>query len=297
MSAAHDVLQGNGYNRLVKARYGYVLYNSNDIVVGRSIEYYGEYFESEVDVFRSIVRPNDAVIDVGSNIGTHALALARIVGPNGCVLAVEPQRLVFQILCANAAINSLENIECLHGGLSDKTGTMDIGDVSLSRPNNFGGIPLGAVVGNMRTPVYRLDDYYRRDRLRLIKVDVEGMEFAVIRGAEKTIAKFRPALYVENDRVEKSEELLRLLEHLSYNCYWHFPVFHNHNNFFGATERIHQQRFIDKGDRFECIGFAVNLFCFPKNSAVTVNSMHPVLNVEEHPFKKECNPRFMSPPS
>jgi hypothetical protein len=172
---------------------------------------------------------------------------------------------------------------------------MDIGDASMSRRNNFGGLSLGAIAGNLRTPIFKLDDYYRQNRLRLIKIDVQGMESAIIRGAEQTIAKFRPALYVENDQLEKSEELLSLLESLSYTCYWHLPLFHNHNNFFGATERFHQQAFLDKGDHLECIGFAVNLFCFPKESGVTVKGMHPVLNAEEHPFKKECNARFMSP--
>lgn len=94
VSPPPDLLGDAGSNRLVRARHGFMLYSRFDTVVGRSIEYYGEYFESEV------------VIDVGANIGAHTLALARIVGPTGRVLAFEPVRTIHQVLCANMALNS-----------------------------------------------------------------------------------------------------------------------------------------------------------------------------------------------
>jgi len=291
-----NLLDETGYNRLVKARHGYVLYNGNDIVVGRSIEHYGEYFESEVDLFRHIVNPGDIAIDAGANIGTHALALARMTGPSGCVIAFEPQRLVCQILCANAAINSLEQMECVQGGLSDTSGVLEVGDLSLAQPNNFGGLALGAIAGNLSIPLIRLDDYFKYGRLRFIKIDVEGMEAQVLRGARATIGKFRPILYVENDRIEKSEELLTLIDELGYRTFWHLPLFHNPGNFFGATDALHQQGYVDQGNRFAGIGFAVNLLCIPNETTPEVAGLHAVLDAREHPFKKHCNARFRAAP-
>jgi hypothetical protein len=118
------------------------------------------------------------------------------------------------------------------------------------------------------------------------------MEANVLRGARKIIEKFRPALYVENDRIEKSEELLLLLDELGYSSYWHLPLFHNLHNFFGAEERIHDEGFIDRGDRLECIGFAVNLLCIPKEASAQITGLRPALDPTEHPFRKACNPLF-----
>jgi Methyltransferase FkbM domain len=68
---------------------------------------------------------------------------------------------------------------------------------------------------------------------------VEGMELAVLRGAEQTIKKFRPVLYVENDRAEKSAELIQYLQSLGYVLYWHLPpLFHPDNTFQNRTNHF-----------------------------------------------------------
>ena len=67
--------------------------------------------------------------------------------------------------------------------------------------------------------------------MRLIKVDVEGMEEAALRGAASTIGRFRPLLYVENDRPEKSDSLVRHIDSLGYRMYWHRPALFNGGNF------------------------------------------------------------------
>ena len=59
MESPNRILLESGHNRLVRGRYGYVLYNKHDIVVGRMIEAYGEYFESEVSIFRQACRAGD----------------------------------------------------------------------------------------------------------------------------------------------------------------------------------------------------------------------------------------------
>ena len=111
------ILLENGPHRLIRGRYGYVLYNKNDTVVGRIMEAYGEYFESEVAIFRQICRPGDIVVDAGANIGVHTLALVAIRRDEGKVFAFEAQRLIHQLLCANAAINSLNQAVCVHAAL------------------------------------------------------------------------------------------------------------------------------------------------------------------------------------
>src|SRR5579863_5570557 len=100
----------NGFNRVCQCRYGMMVYNAHDKFVGRFLDKYGEYCEAEVGLFKLIVRNGDCVIDAGANIGAHTLFFARATWPGGLVLAFEPQRLVYQTLCANLALNSIKNV-------------------------------------------------------------------------------------------------------------------------------------------------------------------------------------------
>src|SRR5262249_49184020 len=91
-------LLAGDFNHLRKCRHGYVLYNINDMYVGRSFDLYGEFSEEEALLFEQVSRPGDVVMDIGANIGAHTLVMAKRVGPTGKVLAFEPQRVVFQTL-------------------------------------------------------------------------------------------------------------------------------------------------------------------------------------------------------
>jgi hypothetical protein len=94
------------WNKLAECRYGKMIYNCNDKYIGRSFELYGEYSEGEAALFRQIVKEGHTVVEVGSNIGAHTLLLAKLAGAKGRIYALEPQRLVYQLLAGNMAINS-----------------------------------------------------------------------------------------------------------------------------------------------------------------------------------------------
>ena len=102
---------------VVKAcRYGMMMYNKNDRYIGRSLDLYGEFSEAEVAFFRAAIQPGMMVVDVGANIGCHSIAFARLVGPGGRVLAIEPQKQVYQMLVGNVALNHLSHVDTTHGG-------------------------------------------------------------------------------------------------------------------------------------------------------------------------------------
>ncbi|MGB5440973.1 MAG: hypothetical protein WBN90_15155 [Gammaproteobacteria bacterium] len=67
------------FNALVKARYGYMLFNRNDRYIGQSIARYGEWSEGEMVVFRKLLQTGDCVVEAGANIGSHTLGLATLV--------------------------------------------------------------------------------------------------------------------------------------------------------------------------------------------------------------------------
>jgi FkbM family methyltransferase len=290
MNPRHVLLE-QGHQRLVRGRHGYVLYNRNDTVIGRSIETYGEYFEAEVDVFRRFLRPGDVALDIGANIGTHTLAMARLVGPQGFVFAFEPQRLVFQTLCANMALNALTNVHCVNAAVGEKPGWLHISDPDPGVAENFGGVQLTLMSGSAQAaPVAQvtLDEFVAVTQVKLIKVDVEGMEAAVLRGGVATLSRFRPILYVENAIADKSADLLTLLRDLGYVCFWHLPLFVTDDNYFADTRRIFPVAFVDGGGAFlDAIGLAVNLLCVPDSSGLSIRGLRQVRDPLEHPFRRE----------
>ena len=110
------------FNRFKACRHGTMLYNVNDAYVGKSFELYGEFSQGETELFGQILEPGNIVLEVGANIGAHTLFLAKAVGPQGAVLAFEPQRVVFQTLCANMALNSITNVRCQQAALGRGAG-------------------------------------------------------------------------------------------------------------------------------------------------------------------------------
>lgn len=74
----HAVSSTSKYVATKLCRHGTLLFNSNDTFVGRSLELYGEWCEAEIELLAQVVRRGDFVLDVGANIGTHAVPMARI---------------------------------------------------------------------------------------------------------------------------------------------------------------------------------------------------------------------------
>jgi len=239
---------------LVRGAEGVFLCPRHDRYVGRSLLTYGEYCAAEAALLRRLIAPGAVVVEVGANIGAHTVVLARQAGPQGRVLAFEPQPQLYQILCANLVLNDLSNVTPERCALGEQDGELAMPVLDLSRDGNFGGAALGS--GEAVTPVKRLDDL-GLDSCQLIKADVEGMEAAVVRGGAELIARTRPVLYLEADRREAVHELLALLSDMSYEAWWfRIPMFVA-NNAFGVTEDI-----------FPGV-VHLNLMCFPAEAAIT----------------------------
>jgi len=253
----------NAFNSLGRLRYGQVIYNRNDAYIGRSIEAYGEYSGLEVSVFDQLLSAGQVVIDAGANIGVHTLFFARKVGPQGRVLAFEPQRLVFQSLCGNMALNSISNVYCWNMGLGEQPGQAAVPLLDPRRPENFGGVTLDGDADGEIVAVTTIDNF-DLPQCDFIKIDVEGMEEAVLRGAEQTIRRHQPILYLECDRAERETSLLPYLDSLGYRMFWHLPPLFNPNNFHENDENIFGET------------VSRNLLCFDKALQHELTGFEPV---------------------
>jgi len=258
-------------NKLVNTKYGFMLCNINDKYVGRALIKYGEYSEDEVVLFKTLCSSGDTVIEVGSNLGAHTLPLSKIVGPSGVVIAFEPQRIVFQNLCTNISLNSLENVYCFQKAAASKKGTLFLPSINYQAEGNFGGVTLQEE-GVEEVEVVKLDKFIEVDTLKLLKIDAEGMELEVLKGSKKLIKKFKPYMFVENDRFDKHKKLVSYIDSLGYDMYWQMAPLYNKENFFNDKENIYGKL------------LSANMLCIPKSINVQLSNFEKVDIKNKHPY-------------
>jgi FkbM family methyltransferase len=219
-----------------RCRYGTMTYLKKDIYVGRSLDIYGEYSEAEAGLFRQLLRAGDIALDIGANIGAHTVAMAQFVGPSGAVYAFEAQRVVFQIMCGNLALNEIGNVHAFPSAVGRASGSVKVPVLNYSGIDNFGGIAVGTEDGE-EVDLVTIDDL-NLPQVKLMKIDVEGMELDVLLGSKATLARCRPLLYVENDRTAKSHALVTQLFQDGYRLWWHTPPLFNAENFLGNPQNV-----------------------------------------------------------
>jgi len=232
-----NVLAEQAPIRIKQCRHGLFMYNMNDQYVGRSMDFYGEFSELEAGLFYQIIKPGMTVLDVGANIGAHTVGLSKAVGATGQVIAFEPQRVVYQMLCGNLALNNIQNVSALMVAVGQSTGSITVPRLNYSAVDNFGGVSLENVETGESVPLLTLDSL-QLPRCHFIKLDVEGMEQVALEGAVETMKRCKPYLYVENDRKDKSLSLIHFLLNNGYRLFWHLPPLFNPENFYGAKEDI-----------------------------------------------------------
>jgi FkbM family methyltransferase len=252
----------NNMNVVQNCRHGKMLFSDHDAYVGRSLSLYGEYSETETKLLVHAVKEGGIVVEAGANIGSLTVPLAQKVGRAGMVYAFEPQRTTYYALCGNVFVNNLKNTFCFQRALGNATTLVMIPDIDYDFAGNYGAYSLHQDTGFDRVPnkvpveMNRLDDF-GLPGCDLLKVDVEGMEIEVLKGAENLIRANKPVMYVENDRLESRNELYAWITAQGYECWQHFPRLYSENNYHGG---INPNVFGD------CI--SANLLCIHKDSAL-----------------------------
>ena len=214
-------------------RFGKIMYNVLDLYVGKSFKLYGEYSPGESALFADILQSGDVVVEVGANIGAHTIRLAQLVGEEGKVIAFEPQRLCFQLLNGNVAINSLTNVYTYQKCVGASKGRVTVPELSPNEIHNWGGVSLKNQNDDGEEGIERITlDSLNLTRCKLLKLDVEGMELQVLQGAVKLLKRCQPLIYTEIDGVDKKVELTTFLYERGYKIYEHNPPLYSDNNYF-----------------------------------------------------------------
>jgi len=163
-------------------------------------------------VLRALLREGDTFVDVGANVGLLTMLAARWVGRSGLVVSVEPSSREFARLQQNLAHNALDNVRPLQAALGSHDGTarLRIADARHGGHNTLRDRFVHETAHEIRTegvPLMRLDDHLAAvgvQRVRVIKIDVEGSEPDVLAGATGVLERDRPVIILAVD-AEASE--------------------------------------------------------------------------------------------
>lgn len=149
----------------------------------------------DLKVLQQLLKPGDAVIDIGANVGSHCIPLAKWLGPDSQVHAFEPHPRIFSYLQANAQLNRLANLHLYPYALGESEGEVEFTDLTTDDLNRIAN--RSADAPTIRVPMRPLDTFAcTRQPIRLIKLDIEGYELFALRGAEQALANAQ-MLYLE----------------------------------------------------------------------------------------------------
>ena len=255
--------------RFKHCKRGAMLFLSDDHYIGLSLDLYGEFCEGEYQLFAQILRPGMTVVDAGANIGVHTLGFAELVGPSGQVFAFEPQRALYHLLCGNLALNGYSRVSAFQAGLASTARSMTVPAAELSGRVNSSGASDARPRACEQVPTATLDSF---DLVgcHFIKIDVDGMELDVLKGASETLVKHHPVLYVANNQRSNSPDLIQWLLDQQYRLYWHLPPLYNPQNYFQDSMNV-----------FAGI-VSTNMLCVPASLTGSIENFREIVSAHDH---------------
>jgi FkbM family methyltransferase len=196
------------------------------------------YDVAEFQAIPKLVKPGDVACDIGANAGVYSVLLSRLCGRSGRVWAFEPVPDTYWRLRETLALNRCDNVLAVQAAIADTDGTAtmnlfeprfsewnSLGKPSMLKPNGRRVSPRESV----EVPSHTLDEFcdeHQIERVHFLKVDVEGFELSVFRGAERLLAERRIdfiCFEISKDPLKgagvRSRDVFRALEIHGYKAY------------------------------------------------------------------------------
>lgn len=230
------ILQATGHGTMIVNRHDYKMVDEQSgFGVGWQLMTTSWCERQETELLAHLLRlrrrhHGDGVmaVDCGANIGTVTVSMASACTDWGRVLAFEAQERIFYALAGNLALNNCLNARAEWAAVGATDGVLEVPTVDYTRPASFGSLEIrrrsntediGQPIDYERTHPVRLVrlDSLNLPRLDLLKVDVEGMEFDVLAGADETIRERHPVMLIEHIKVD-GNQLLEVLRGWGYEA-------------------------------------------------------------------------------
>jgi len=184
------------------------------------------YEQFELNYIKDMLGSNRRIVDVGANIGNHAIYFDKIMNSE-VIYVIEPNEQLYCILLQNVALNYCHkvNVDYLGLALGYEENNCFIENEEMIECNNFGLSKINLnKTGNVS--VMRGDSLFCDIPIDLLKIDVEGMELQVLQGFEKTINRYKPVLYLEIQN-DNNEVIMNYINKICYKVVKKFNTTQN----------------------------------------------------------------------
>jgi FkbM family methyltransferase len=160
--------------------------------ISREVCFTGQYEPQETALIRALLAPGMTFVDVGANWGYHSLVAARLVGPGGRVVCLEPEPRLFEVLAGNVSANGLAGVTCLPLAAAESPGEV----LFATYQESGGNYGVSRIVGEQAAaagrvaarPLDAILDELAIERVDLVKMDIEGAEASALRGLRARLA-------------------------------------------------------------------------------------------------------------
>ena len=189
---------------------------------GRLICYFGTKFDIIFDFLKAYLGEGMVYVDVGANIGSHAINAARLVGRTGSVFAFEADPDTLDLLLKNIKLNKLENIIVRQTCVAEDVGTVSFYKHKDSAKSSI--VDRGEKAA-ATLPADKLDSLIPANvKIDILKIDVEGAELGVLKGARQIFLERPPSVVIievfdVRDSTDKSSGIRQILENYGYRFY------------------------------------------------------------------------------
>ena len=181
--------------------------NTNEAVI-KSVKNNRIWEKKLVDRYSNLIKKNDIILDVGAYIGTHTIPFSILTGNNGMVYAFEPQNEIFNLLKKTINNNNISNINPINKAVYNKNTKINFS------MNNKGTASITHIRNKLKDKqIVSMDaitiDSLNLDKVDLMKIDTEMCEWVILEGAEKTIQKCNPIIFLETFKTSNNIEKLK----------------------------------------------------------------------------------------
>jgi hypothetical protein len=168
-------------------RLGLMQYRPADTPIGRSLDWYGEYLQPQLDLLARILRPGGTVVEVGAGIGGHSVVLASLLGTKGHLMVYEDDPLLRRVLQQNLAAAGASNVTVMQRMLGGSRMTDAAKDsVIAEAAKNHHSVDVGVV---------ETLDELRLPGLQMLKLNDLNVGLDVLRNATATLWRLRPMVF------------------------------------------------------------------------------------------------------